>query len=683
MVPTPSRFTADSPVTVLPGVGPERAAQLERLGVRTTGDLLLLRPRRHEDRRGVVRIADIMDKGPVTTRGRVVSIGRKYFRHRSRSVVVMILDDGTARLHCRWWNLPYVRFEAGQELMVHGRVVELKPRTIDHPETEVIDLESEEESRVHVDRIVPIYPLTEGLGQRWLRARAWIVVNQLAPEAAEPVPGLPRGGLPTRAEALRQLHFPDEPAQVELARRRLAFDEFVELQMGIQRRRRNLMAHAAAPPCGGRDNRWIRPFLRRLEFQLTPDQAAVLRDIRRDMSGRTPMRRLLQGDVGSGKTVVAAAAALMALECGHSAAIMAPTEILAQQHWRRFHGWFGPLGIGVDLLTGSQRVRADAGERSPRLFVGTHALLGPGFARDDLGLVIIDEQHKFGVSQREAFVRKGRFPHLLVMTATPIPRTLALTLYGDLDVSVIRHGPPGRGRVRTHVRSREALGKVWQFVREQVESGRQAYVVVPRVEQDEDGSVMALKREYAVVREALSPHEVAMIHGGLPAAEKERVMRAFAEGRVQVLMGTVVIEVGVDVANATVMVVQDADRFGLAQLHQLRGRIGRGSEESHCILVAGRETPEARERLRVLEETTDGFAIAEADLRLRGAGELLGQAQSGLPPLRFGDLLEDRELVELARRVVAEHLPSPVGREDPPSAPEGSGETAAGPLPQK
>lgn len=642
----------EAPVFRLGGIGPERARALERLGIRTVGDLVLHRPRRYEDRSRLVPIRDIRDLGPVTVQGRVVAAGVTWFRKRTRSVFNLVVDDGGGRLHCRWWNLPYLegQYVVGMELTVTGRVIALKPRTIDHPETEI--LEEGDEASIHMGRVVPVHPLTEGVGARWLRGRVWEALERLG-AVAEPWPGLACGGLPARAEALRWLHFPPDLEGAERARRRLAWDEFVALQRDIQERRRRLLARAPRWACAG-DNRWIRPFLGRLGFRLTSGQAGVLREVRTDLASGLPMRRLVQGDVGSGKTVVAAVTALMVLESGYEVALMAPTEILARQHGRRFREWLEPMGIRVDVRTGAAHVEGTGAEG--RLTVGTHALLEQGFAPDRLGLVIIDEQHKFGVAQREALLRKGRCPHLLVMTATPIPRTLALTLYGDLDLSVMEGLPPGRGRVRTFVRGRDRLPKVWEFVRAQLDAGRQAYVVFSRIEGEGDigegPPVKAVKREFAGIARALAPHSVGLVHGRLPAEEKDAVMAAFHAGRTAVLVATSVIEVGVDVANATVMVVEDAERFGLAQLHQLRGRIGRGASESFCVLVTAKETPEALGRLGVLEREVDGFAIAEADLRLRGAGDLLGQSQSGLPPFRFADLTGDREVLELARQAV-------------------------------
>jgi ATP-dependent DNA helicase RecG len=651
------------PVTSLWGVGAERATQLARLDIHTVEDLLLHRPRRYEDRRHFRAIAELTRDEAATARGTIVAQGLKRFRGGTKSVFEFVLDDGTARLHCRWWNLPFMEkyFAVGDEVFVFGKLVETKPRTMDHPETEVI--EGGEESFIHINRLAPIYPLTEGLPQRWLRGLIWRTLEKFESQFIEPKPAPDPKTFPTRANAIRMIHFPEELTDAEIARRRLALDEFVVLQCEIQLRRRNFEAKSRALPCGG-DNRWMRPFLARLGFKLTSAQTNVLREIRSDMGGIHPMRRLLQGDVGSGKTVVAACTALMALESGFNVALMAPTEILAEQHFQNFQKWFEPLGIAVQLQTGSRKTASDgwrvAGDAKSRarppvtLFIGTHALFTAGFDLPKLGLVVIDEQHKFGVTQREQLVRKGNYPHLLVMTATPIPRTLGLTFYGDLDVSVIDEMPPGRGRVQTFVRSTDKLPKVWEFIHEKLAAGRQAYVVYPRVEeQDTANDLKAVTGEFENVRRILAPFRVGLLHGRLTGRAKEEVMTAFRTNQIQALVATALIEVGLDVPNATVMLVENAERFGLAQLHQLRGRIGRGARESFCVLISGARTGEARERLQTLEETTDGFRIAETDLKLRGPGELLGQRQSGLPQFRFGSLTEDLDLIRRARELVA------------------------------
>lgn len=671
-------------MTVLHGVGSDRLALLHRLRLRTIRELLLHAPRTYEDRRRFCPIRDLELGANATVRGRVISLGINRFRS-GKSVFLLIVDDGSARLHCRWWNLPFLErlFAVGDDLLVFGRVNSVRPRTMDHPETEKVQLDEEE--KVHLNRLVPVYPLTQGLTQRVLRSLTWQAVERFAgqwperhPELAldrlsvrpAVAPGsrqllLEAHRLPRAAEALRQVHFPEEFWKADLGRQRLALDELVELQLAIQRRRRRLETHAQALPCAG-DNRLMRPFLARLGFPLTGAQQRVLRELRADLGGSVPMRRLLQGDVGSGKTLVAAATALMTLESGFEVAVMAPTEILAEQLFQNFRRWMEPLGVAVDLRTGSRKTdvreegllnqAAGISARPPSLTVGTHALIQSGFAPERLGLVIIDEQHKFGVAQREALVRKGRYPHLLVMTATPIPRTLGLTLYGDLDISVLDELPGGRKRVRTYVRTREALPKVWKFVRSELEAGRQAYVIYPRVEESEHDDVKAVTGEFQRLQQELAPHRIGLLHGQLRAEVKEATMNEFRSGLLQVLVATTVLEVGVDVPNATVMVIEDAGQFGLAQLHQLRGRIGRGSEESYCIVVADDRTPDAEARLKVLAGTTDGFAIAEADLELRGPGELVGQQQSGIPDLNFSDLRWDRGLVELARDVVGRRL---------------------------
>ena len=713
MAATATNSPLSQPVTALWGVGAERTKLLAKLNIHTIEDLLLHKPRRYEDRRKFLAIRDLKLKETATVRGKIIAAGIKRWKKGTRAMFECVLDDGSARLHCRWWQAqPWMEdyFSVGREFVVFGKAESLRPRTIDHPETELV--EAEDDEFIHVNRIVPIHPLTEGLTARVMRTLVWRALEKFEGEIREPYPvdgsrvegrgsrnvspgtletssprpspPLRRGEgeqvrLPSRANAVRMIQFPEDFSDIEIARRRLALDEFVALQLQIRERRKRFEANAEALACGG-DNHLIKPFLAALGFKLTAAQTRVLRDIRADMRGAHPMRRLIQGDVGSGKTVVAACSALMALESGFNVTLMAPTEILAEQHFRTFQRWFTPLGVKVELQTGSYqgsregaRVERATGYAStigpgrsgdrrsvpldPRpstLFIGTHALLTAGFDIPRLGLVIIDEQHKFGVAQREQLVRKGRYPHLLVMTATPIPRTLGLTLYGELDISAIDELPPGRGRVKTLVRMADKLPQVWSFVRDKLAAGRQAYVVYPRVEDTGRADIKAVTKELGNLQKLLGPFGVALMHGRLSSREKEQVMTAFRSDNrsAKVLLATSLIEVGVDVPNATVMVIENAEMFGLAQLHQLRGRIGRGAHESFCILISNAQDPSTRARLKVLEETTDGFRIAEEDLKLRGPGELLGTAQSGLPNFRFGDLVEDMELVKQAREMV-------------------------------
>lgn len=687
-LPEPIVSPLAAPVGSVWGVGEERAKLLARLDIFTVEDLLLHPPRRYEDRRKFLPIRELKVKEAATVRGTIIAAGIKRFKKGTRAMFECVFEDGTARLHCRWWQAqPWMPdwYVVGREFLIYGKLDDAKkPRTFTHPETELV--EPGDDEFIHVSRIVPVHPLTEGLTARVMRSLVWRALEKFEAEIVEPSFGVPPSGgsgagrkgppeggtpnFPSRANAVRMIHFPKELTDVEIARQRLALDEFVALQFQIQSRRKKFEALSKALPCGG-DNRLMKPFLAQLGFKLTAAQANVLREIRADMGGVHPMRRLLQGDVGSGKTAVAACSALMALESGFNVALMAPTEILAEQHFRNFKKWFEPLGVKVELQTGSRKSGEDGGlkmEDGKRvhpsilhppssIFIGTHALFTAGFDLPKLGLVIIDEQHKFGVAQRETLVRKGNYPHLLVMTATPIPRTLGLTLYGDLDVSVIDEMPGGRGQIKTFVRPTVKLPKVFDFIREKISGGRQAYIVYPRVEvADTDKDIKAVTKEFENVQRALTGFKVGLLHGRIKPAEKERVMADFRANKIQALVATSLIEVGVDVPNATVMLVENAEHFGLAQLHQLRGRIGRGAHESFCILVSDAQHPEAQARLKILEATNDGFKIAEADLKLRGPGELLGQQQSGLPNLRFGNLAADLNLIRQARELVATNL---------------------------
>ena len=643
-------------VKELRGVGPERSAQLARLGLFTLQDLLLHRPRRYEDRRHFRSIRELELAKSGTTRGTIVAMGTRKYSKGEKSVFSIILEDGTGRLHCRWWNLPFMEnyFMVGDEVFVFGKLLSLKPRTIDHPEAEVID--GGVDSSIHINRIAPIYPLTEGMPQRWLRSLIWRALEQFGSELQESWPELEGkwpAGTPNRNTAIRNVHFPEALPEIEKARRRLAMEEYIRLQRDILDRRRRFESKAKGLPCSG-DNRWMKPFLAKLGFQLTAAQKKVLREIRQDLGGAHPMRRLLQGDVGSGKTMVAGCAALMTLESGYNVALMAPTEILAEQHHKLLHRHFSPLGICVELQTGSRKTSKAADSPAPTLMIGTHALIESGFSLEKLGLVVIDEQHKFGVTQREELLRKGNYPHLLVMTATPIPRTLGLTLYGELDISVIDAVPPGRGFIKTFVRTEDKLPAVWKFIQKQLTEGRQAYVVYPRVEETSKG-MKAVTREFEGVSATLAPHRVGLLHGRMSGEEKESVMQSFRTNETRALLATPLIEVGLDVPNATVMLIENADQFGLAQLHQLRGRIGRGVHDSYCILMCTAGAQNSRKRLKVLEDSNDGFKIAEADLAIRGPGELLGQAQSGAPEFRFGELSQDWELIQVCR-ALARHL---------------------------
>lgn len=648
--------TASHPVNAIPlqslhGIGSERAKLLAKLKLHTVEDALLYRPRRYENRSNLMTIAELSIDEPAAVSGIIVECGLKYWRQRKRSVFECIVEDSTGRLHCRWWNMPFLKrvYRQGQRLFLHGKMKQIKPRAMDHPETEFLTGENEEDARIHMNRIVPIYGLTEGLQQRWLRQFIFHLLESHGNTLNEPNSGIKKQHRLSYHEAVSQLHVPDSMKDIEPARERLALEEAIEIQKQVQFRRKRFMETMRAAPCQ-HDNRFIKPFLQHLPFELTEEQIRVMTELRADLSRKHPMRRLLQGDVGSGKTLIATLAALMVLESGLDVLLMAPTTLLAEQHYRTISQWFTPFQINVQLHTSTSKPITTA--NTPCMMIGTHALIQSDDRDSNIGMVIVDEQHKFGVAQREKLLKKGLYPHLLVMTATPIPRTLGLTLYGDLDVSVLRGLPSGRGSLKTYLRTADARDKVLDFVKKELGKGRQAYFVYPRVEEKQQPGIKAVTQESHTLRSFFDPYEVEVLHGRMKAEVSESIMYRFTQGSLHVLLATTVIEVGVDVPNATVMVVENAEQFGLAQLHQIRGRIGRGSHESYCILLGDPSQKDAWERLKVLEETRDGFEIAEADFKTRGPGELAGKQQSGLPNWQFLDLHKDQSLLDQARTTV-------------------------------
>ena len=651
-----------TPIRYLKGVGEVRAEQLARLDIRTVGDLLLTVPRRYEDRRELQRMASLQSNTFVTVSGTVLSAGwiKPKF---GKGFFEAVLTDQSGFVKCRWFQATWLKDQVkqGERLLVFGKVSRQKHEfVLQHPDFEVVRDEDEEGMRqsLHIGRIVPVYGLTENLPQRIIRRMAWNAVSAYADLAEESLPEVTRKrwNLVPVNEALRSAHFPESLTDADRARYRLAFEEFLCMQLVLVARKvraeRDLTGIAHLPAGVHRGH-----FIAKLPFKLTAAQERVLGEIREDMAKTHPMHRLLQGDVGSGKTVVAACAVLDAIECGSQVAVMAPTEILAMQHYKTFQTYLSPLGISMSLLSGSlspaEKIDVRAGIVSGRtqLVVGTHALIQDRVEFKRLGLIVIDEQHKFGVEQRGTLYGKGEQPDVLVMTATPIPRTLAMTLYGDLDVSVIDEMPQGRQQIVTRVIKAEQLPKAYQFIRDQVAKGRQAYIVYPLVGESE---LLDLKSAEAMYAELSSTHlkglRLGLLHGQMAAEEKDRVMQKFRAGQFDVLVSTTVIEVGVDVPNATVMLVENAERFGLAQLHQLRGRIGRGAHKSFCVLEGSPGSLDAWKRLRVMEETTDGFKIAEEDFKIRGMGNLLGKEQSGAPILRVADPLADIKILEAARR---------------------------------
>ena len=647
-----------TPLRFLPGVGPRRAAQLERKGLRTVEDALFFLPLRHEDRTRLVDFRSLQPGQVATCSGTIVGLSPPP-PGRSRAPLVVMLRDESGYAQASWFHGAYLArvFTRGQRLVLHGRVTRFKGAiVIQQPDYEIV--ESDDDERLHTGRLVPVYSLTEGLPQRPLRTLMWRIVDTFARDVPEALPEAvrERRRLVALPQALSDCHFPGTDAALAIARRRLAFDDFLLLQLGLAiLRSRTTRARGVQMSPRGQQVARLRASL---PWPLTRAQERVWDEIRRDMAAPHPMHRLLQGDVGSGKTIVAALAVLTAVEAGYQAAVMAPTEILAEQHFMTFRQLLEPLGVPVILLTASLKPRERAARRAglaageAPCVVGTHALVQEGVEFRRLGLAVVDEQHRFGVEQRARLRGKGEHPDLLVMTATPIPRTLALTLYGDLEVSVLDELPPGRRPVVTVARTESKRREIYTFLRDEIARGRQAYVVYPLVEESEALDLKAATDMARRLAEDVFPDlSVGLMHGRLGFEEKDAIMRRFKAGEINILVSTTVIEVGIDVANASVMLVEHAERFGLSQLHQLRGRVGRGPWKSVCILLtSGRLTEEAQQRIAAMVSTNDGFRIAEVDLELRGPGEFFGTRQSGLPEFRTADLLRDAALLEEARR---------------------------------
>ncbi len=649
------------PLIELDWIPRPRGTALRRLGIEKVEDLLTHYPRRYEDRQAFAGFPREESETPICLCGEVVNTRVLRFGGWKKIFEVTLQEPNANALSqplvCRWFNLHYVQkmIATGQQLVVFGKPrLRGKRLCIDHPEFEVV--EPDDEISIHFRRITPIYPATEGVSQRLLRGIIHRVLQELS---NEPLETLAPSRLVTgdRRSALQAIHFPESWDELKGARQHLVLSEFFGMQMLIASRRAESASHTGGVHCGS--GKLLEQFIRQLPFDLTGAQKKVISEIRGGLAAKHPMNRLLQGDVGSGKTVVAIAAILLAVEAGFQTALMAPTQILAEQHFIVLRRWLEPLGIRLALRTAARQEDNAAlplfdktrslPPDTPQIVIGTHALLYDSVAFTDLGLVVIDEQHKFGVAQRARLTGREPAPDVLVMTATPIPRTLTMTVYGDLDVSTIDEMPENRGKIITAVRDEKKLPEVLSFLRKELEAGRQAYVIYPLIDESDKLDVKAAAAEYKRWKERLHPFTCELLHGRIPPPEKQETMDRFRKGETKVLVSTTVIEVGVDVPNATVMLIENAERFGLAQLHQLRGRIGRGEHKSYCVLLSSERSEETEAKLAVLVKTGNGFEIAEADWEMRGPGDLLGTAQSGLPALKIGSLKSDAELMRRAR----------------------------------
>jgi ATP-dependent DNA helicase RecG len=681
-----------TPVQYVKGIGPRLAEVLAAKGIRTVDDLLHYLPFRYEDRLNPRSVAELRAGEMATVIAEVRNSG--LFRTRRMPIFQLTVGQGRTKLKCLWFNAAYLqdRFQAGQMVALYGKVEEDRDGHLQimQPQFEILgdineeggadEAEKKAAASLEIGRIVPIYEST-GQGKltpRWFRRIIRWTLENLGPdvlsEPQDPIPAAVRAhlSLVSPREALFAVHWPDAgesfndlqssrtPAHI-----RMIFDELFFIELGLELKRREQKAQTGiAFQLNGNVREAIKKIL---PFHPTAAQKRVLKEIATDMQAPWPMRRLLQGDVGSGKTIVAFQAAIIAIENGYQVALMAPTEILAQQHYFSARQILERAGYRIVLLTGSleqdrkRDIRRHIAQGNAQLIIGTHALIQDRVEFENLGLVVVDEQHRFGVMQRLKLMRKSddaskaAEPDVLVMTATPIPRTLALTLYGDLDLSVLDELPPGRTPVVTRSLPDERAPEVWDFVRKQIAAGHQAYVVYPVIEENEERELKAAQQMHRQLREKIFPNlHVGLLHGRLDAGEKEQVMREFQQGKIEILVATTVIEVGVDVANATVMVIEHADRFGLAQLHQLRGRIGRGAAKSYCVLMrGGKVSEEGERRLDAMVRSNDGFQIAELDLELRGPGEFFGTKQAGIPSFRVANIIRDRELLEAAKREAA------------------------------
>jgi len=647
------------------GIGPQRAKLFSRLGILTIQDALYYLPSRYEDRRALKKIAELAPGSAWTVQGKIVYSNSIRTLRRKFQIFEIAVNDGTGFIKAKWFNQPYLQkdLSMGREVVLSGLVKNTGQAAFEMDSPEYEPVTDDTDSFVHTKRIVPVYSLTAGISQKQFRKTMFLIVSEHAAKLSDPLPSqvMARNNLPALAGSIKQLHFPegDLVPGTDLAslnngtsiyHRRLVFDELflLELGMAVLRKRTRLNKGISFTPKGALG----KALLKALPFKLTDAQKRALADIRKDMRSPWPMNRLVQGDVGCGKTIVALLAMLDAVEAGYQASLMAPTEILAGQHYINMHGLLKGLGLKTELLTGGPGARQLEGIASgeTNIVIGTHALIQEGVKFKRLGLAVIDEQHKFGVRQRVLFRKKGTSPALLVMTATPIPRSLALTLYGDLDCSIIDELPPGRSPVITRLFEAGRKKEIYGLLREEIEKGRQAYVVYPAIEESEKTDLRNAVQGKEGFERIFPEFRIGLLHGRMGTEERENIMRSFKQGEIDILVSTTVIEVGVDVPSATLMLVVHAERFGLSQLHQLRGRVGRGGHRSLCALVAySPYGEEADRRLAIMLRSNDGFRIAEEDLAIRGPGEFLGTKQAGMPDLKVANIVRDMKVLETAK----------------------------------
>lgn len=648
----------DTPISTIKGIGVKRQAALEKMGIRTVNDLLLTYPRRHDDYSQLKPIGNLWYGDDVTIIGSVDSVTTRSVRSGKMKIVEALISDKSGAIRATWFNQPWMetQLKKAKQVVLSGLVEQyLGKLVMNSPEWEPLS-----KKQLHTNRIVPVYPLTKDITQKWLRQTMHDTVEKYAPYLPDPLPEEIReeNDLPILSKAVQEIHFPENDKSLQKARQRLAFDELFMLQMGVLKQKRQWESREGTVfDC---PDEWLQIQLKNLPFQLTGAQNKALQQIREDLKSGTPMNRLVQGDVGSGKTVLAALAARIVIQEDAQAALLAPTSILAEQHYQSMLTLLTGFEDGLEehqlsLLIGATPenekadIREGLAEGRIKLVVGTHALLQDPVKFKNLQLAIVDEQHRFGVEQRGTLRQKGENPHLLVMTATPIPRSLALTVYGDLELTVIDELPPGRLPVETHVLYPSEVERAYSLVRRQIDLGNQAFIIYPLIEESDKIDEKAAVEEFNKLQtEVFSKYTLGLLHGQMNSSEKDEVMTRFRNKEIQILISTTVVEVGMDIPNATVMLVEGAHRFGLAQLHQLRGRVGRGEEKSYCILIPGNAEEVENQRLQAMVETNDGFILAEKDLAIRGPGQFLGTRQSGYTELKLASIT-DIKMIEQVR----------------------------------